>query len=83
MNDRSAVPLKISDYINNRFREDFLCAFRVVRRVNRSVLFEATVTKDDSIYTLWFTSEGSLINEEVAPAFPPDFHDAHSVEDNY
>ena len=75
------LPYGISSYIQSRFRDDFLCEVKSVRKAKGHLQYELEVTKDDNIYTLQFTDSGKLIKEEAEQAFPPDRHDELTLED--
>ncbi|MDH4091153.1 MAG: hypothetical protein OEV74_15335 [Cyclobacteriaceae bacterium] len=75
------LPYKISEYIQSKFREDFLFEVKQVRPIGGQLMYTVEVSKDGYIYTLNFNVEGDLIAEEAAQAFPPDSHDENTYGD--
>ncbi len=75
------LPYGISSYIQSRFRDDFLCEVKSVKKAKGHLEYELEVTKDDSIYTLQFNDSGKLLREDAELAFPPDHHDELTLED--
>ena len=69
------LPVKISDYITDHFREDFLFEVRDVKRIGGQLYYIMEVSKDNYITTLKFNEEGDLVQEESSKAFPEDAHD--------
>ena len=64
------LPAKISDYIADHFKEDFLFEVRDVKRIGGRVYFIIEVSKDNYITTLKFNEEGNLVEEESTQGFP-------------
>lgn len=75
------IPYKISEYIQSKFREDFLFEVKQVRPIGGQLMYTVEISKDDYINTLNFNAEGDLIAEETAQAFPPDSHDVDTYGD--
>lgn len=69
------LPIHISDYISERFREDFLFQVKEVRQVKGHTYYTVEVAKDDYIHTLIFNEDGHLVQDQADEAFPPDTHD--------
>ena len=69
------LPAKISDYITDHFKEDFLFEVRDVKREGGQLYYIIEVSKDNYITTLKFNQGGDLVQEESAKAFPEDAHD--------
>lgn len=75
------LPYGISTYIQDRFRDDFLCEVKAVKKVKGHPQYSLEVTKDDQIYLLEFNEAGKLLQEEAEEAFPPDGHDSLTLGD--
>lgn len=71
MKSTEKIPDAISDYVKQRFRDNFLFELKA-HRFNRYIV---EVAKDEYIYTLTFSEHGSLLREEDEPAFPEDEHE--------
>lgn len=69
------VPYKISEYIRNTFREDFLCSIKSYSGDKGNKFYTAEVTKDDLIHYLKFDDKGNLMKDDADQAFPPDIHE--------
>lgn len=75
------IPYKISDYIKEHFREDFLFEVKEIRQVGKHSTYIVEVSKDDFIHSLRFDEDGDLIKEESEQAFLPDAHEGPTFED--
>ena len=75
------LPYGISSYIQDRFRDDFLCEVKSVQQDKGHFRYALEVTKDEHIYHLRFNEAGKLLQEEAEEAFPPDSHDGLTLED--
>jgi hypothetical protein len=75
------IPHGVSDYIRNRFREDFLFEVKEAREVNGHLQYRVEVTKDDYLHSLKFNEKGALLAEEAVHTFPPDIHDQPAFDD--
>lgn len=71
----SKIPHKISDYITEHFKEDFLFDIKETKKIKGHTFYTIEVSKDDYIYTLRFSEEGDLLSKEADEAFPPDPHE--------
>ncbi|ELR73889.1 hypothetical protein C900_00053 [Fulvivirga imtechensis AK7] len=80
MNTKSKVPYKVSEYIRDTFREEFLCSIKSYTRDGKTY-YLAEVTKDDLIHHLKFDEKGQLMKDDADPAFPPDIHDESFKEE--
>lgn len=69
------IPYRISEYISDRFKEDFLFTVKETKKIKGHTFYTVEVSKDDFIYTLRFSEEGDLISKEADEAFPPDPHE--------
>ncbi len=69
------IPYKISEYIQSKFREDFLFEVKKVQAIGGQLTYTVEVSKDDYVHTLRFNASGDLIADEAAQAFPPDMHE--------
>lgn len=69
------LPVKISDYITDHFKEDFLFEVRDVKRSGGQLYYIIEVSKDNYITTLKFNEDGDLVQEESTRAFQEDAHD--------
>lgn len=72
---KEKLPYKISDYITERFREDFLFKVKEVSQIHGQTYYTIEVAKDDYIHTLVFNEDGQLVKDQADEAFPPDTHD--------
>jgi hypothetical protein len=79
--ETQAIPFKITDYIREHFREEFLFEVKKVIQVKGHPQYEVEVSKDDYIYKLSFNENGDLLKEEAEQAFPPDEHEGPTFED--
>ena len=68
------IPYKISEYVNNYFREDFLIDVKEVK-TQGDVHYHVDVSKDNFEYKLLFNKKGDLLKQETKDAFPPDIHE--------
>jgi len=78
--DTQKIPYKISEYVNNHFREDFLFEVREVK-ANGLSYYQVDVSKDNFEHNLLFNEKGELVKEMTEQAFPPDGHEEPSFED--
>jgi hypothetical protein len=69
------IPYKISEYITENFKEDFLFEVKEIIQIKGHNYFSIEVSKDDIIHKLKFDEIGNFIKEEVDQAFPPDIHE--------
>ena len=69
------IPVKVSDYITDHFKEDFLFEVTDVKKVGGRVYYIVEVSKDNYITTLKFNDAGDLVQEESNKAFQEDAHD--------
>ena len=76
-----AIPIKITDYIQEHFREDFLFEVKKILHVKGHPQYEIEVSKDDVIHKLSFNENGDLLKEETEQAFLPDEHEGPAFED--
>jgi hypothetical protein len=81
MKTASRIPLAVSDYVANRFREDFLFDVKEVKQVKGHLYYTIEISKDNYIYTLHFNETGKLIRDESGAAFETDDHDEPGFED--
>jgi len=79
--DTQTIPTKITDYIQEHFREDFLFEVKKIILVKGCPQYEIEVSKDDFIHKLCFDENGDLLKEETEQAFPPDEHEGPAFED--
>jgi hypothetical protein len=75
------LPYKITDYVREHFREDFLFEVKKVVQVNGHPQYEIEVSKDDYIHRLSFNENGDLIREDAEQAFPADEHEGPNFEE--
>ena len=73
--ENQKLPIQITDYINDHFREDFLFEVKEVKQLKDHVFYTVEVTKDDFIHTLEFNEKGVIVKKDAVPAFPPDIHE--------
>jgi hypothetical protein len=69
------LPIKISEYIQNHFREDFLFDVKNVKKIKGQLHYFIEVTKDDYIHSLIFNEKGNLVDKIAEEAFPTDIHE--------
>lgn len=81
MDTRKKIPNKVSEYIRDHFREDFLFKVKEVAQVNGKWHYTVEVTKDDYIHTLQFNEKGTLVKQEEDQAFPTDIHEERGFDD--
>ena len=79
--DTQTIPMKITDYIQDHFREEFLFEVKTIIQVKGHPQYEIEVSKDDFIHKLSFNENGDLLKEETEQAFPPDEHEGPTFED--
>jgi len=79
--DLPAIPYRISEYIQEHFKEDFLFEVKEVKNIKGQLFYPVEVTKDDYLHRLLFNEAGLLVNEEVEQAFPPDIHEEQYTGD--
>jgi hypothetical protein len=75
------LPYRISEYVKDHFREDFLFEVKEAKQVKGHWYYAVEVTKDDYIHRLRFNEDGELIKDEADQAFPPDVHEGSTFED--
>lgn len=71
------LPYKISAYINDHFKEEFLFDVKSVRKEKQGVIYTVEVSKDGYIEVLTFNEEGNILNRDAKQAFPMDDHDGN------
>jgi len=81
MKTKTGIPYAISDYITNRFREDFLFDVKEVKQEKGHLCYTIEVSKDNYIHTLQFNEAGKLLKDDAGEAFPSDEHDAPGFEE--
>lgn len=69
------LPIKISEYVQNHFREDFLFEVKNVKKIKGQLHYFVEVTKDDYIHSLIFNEKGNLVDKIAEEAFPTDIHE--------
>lgn len=80
MKSERRIPIGISDYINDHFKEDFLFEVKDVRDIQGQSVYSVEVCKDDYIHKLKFREDGTLVTQESEQAFPPDIHEEQTGE---
>lgn len=75
------LPYRISEYVKDHFREDFLFEVKEARQIKGHWYYTVEVTKDDYIHRLKFNEDGELIKDEADQAFPPDVNEEPTFED--
>lgn len=75
------IPVAISDYITNHFKEDFLFEVRGISEHPGQKVYTVEVSKDNFIYTLKFDENGKLIHEDTTQAYPADMHDESGYDE--
>ncbi|SMO65947.1 hypothetical protein [Solitalea koreensis] len=76
------IPYKISEYIQEHFRDDFLSEIKKVRDL-QNVFYEVEITQNNLTYYLRFNEMGTLISEEADPTFPEDDHEGFSTDEGF
>ena len=79
--DAQTIPIKITDFIQEHFREDFLFEVKKIIHVKGRPQYEIEVSKDDLIHKLHFNENGDILKEETEQAFPQDEHEGPAFED--
>lgn len=62
-----ALPLGISEYLKEHFREDFLTETKKTINKAGKVTYNVQVSSQNSLYHLKFNSKGILIEKEMEP----------------
>jgi hypothetical protein len=75
------LPYRISEYIKDHFREDFLFELKQSKQLKGRWYYIVEITKDNYIHTLRFDEDGNLIKDETDEAFPPDGHEDQGFGD--
>ena len=75
MKTEQRIPFKISEYITDHFKEDFLFEVKDIKEIHGHTIYSIEVSKDDYIHKLRFNEDGTLVKEESEQAFPPDIHE--------
>jgi hypothetical protein len=75
------IPRKISDYITDHFKEDFLFQLKEIKEIKGHIYYTVEIFKDDYTHTLKFNEDGTLLKEEDEQAFPPDIHEEPNFEE--
>ncbi|MBL6448748.1 hypothetical protein JMN32_20720 [Fulvivirga sp. 29W222] len=76
-NKNNKLPYKISAYINDHFKEDFLFDVKRIRKGEQGVIYTVEVSKDGYIHELNFNEEGKVLSQDTEQAFPMDDHDGN------
>jgi hypothetical protein len=69
------IPLKVSEYIQENFKEDFLFKVKEIKEIKGQLYYFVEVSKDDYIYSLIFNEQGNLVDKIAEEAFPTDIHE--------
>ncbi|UKJ06711.1 hypothetical protein [Solitalea lacus] len=77
------IPYKISEYIKEHFREDFLSEIKKVKNASGKTLYLAEITQNNLTYHLMFNEKGVIVNEEADPNFPQDDHEGLSFDEGF
>lgn len=75
------LPIKISEYIQKHFRDDFLFEVKEVKKIKDQLNYFVEVTKDDYVHSLRFNDRGDLVNGTAEEAFPNDIHEERAPGD--
>lgn len=81
MKVKNSIPYGISQYITNRFRDEFLFELKDVKPVKGHLYYTVEVSKDNHIHTLLFDEAGKLVKDDTQQAFKSDDHDELGFED--
>ncbi len=76
-----SIPFKISEYIQDHFKEDFLFEVKDIKKIREQLYYFVEVTKDDYIHSLQFNEQGDLVEKNAEEAFPPDLHEGQTFGD--
>ncbi|MBA4053574.1 MAG: hypothetical protein C0490_02580 [Marivirga sp.] len=74
------LPYRISEYIKDHFREDFLFEVKEAKQKGHWY-YTIEVTKDNYIHTLKFDEKGELVRDQADQAFSPDVHEGPTFEE--
>lgn len=81
MNLKAAkIPFTISEYIINRFRDEFLFEVKEIKQAKGQTIYSIEISKDNYIYTLQFNETGKLLKDDAGEAYPADAHDEPGFE---
>lgn len=61
------VPPSISEYIKDKFRDNFLTEIKTIENKEGKQLYYVDVSHDNSIHHFRFNSEGILIGKDLEP----------------
>jgi hypothetical protein len=75
------LPLKVSEYIQDHFREDFLFEVKEVKKIKGQFHYFVEVTKDDYVHSLQFNEQGNLVDDRAEETFPTDIHEEQTSGD--
>ncbi|MBL0340714.1 MAG: hypothetical protein IPP71_07230 [Bacteroidetes bacterium] len=68
-----AIPVPISEYIKQNFREDYLTEIKLVKDSKGIGFYYVDVTHEDNIYHLKFNESGDLMQNEIeSVSYPED-----------
>ena len=67
-----AIPIRISEYIKQNFREDYLTDIKLVKDIKGICFYYVDVTHEDNIYHLKFNESGELIEKAIEAVIYPD-----------
>jgi hypothetical protein len=79
--EKQKIPYKISEYIEEHFRDDFLFEVKEIKMINGQLYYNIEVAKDEHIHYLRFNKDGDLVKEGTEQAFPPDIHEEQPMDD--
>ncbi len=61
------VPPAISEYINDKFRDNFLTEIKTIESKDGHLHYHVDVTHDNTMHHLKFNSDGLLIGKDLEP----------------
>lgn len=62
------LPQRMSDYIQNYFRSEFITDVRTTRNHNGELIYIAEISHDNTLYNLRFDKSGNLLHLDSEPA---------------
>jgi len=69
------LPVKISNYIKQNFREDYLIEVKPILGKKHNTFFKIDITENDVIHHLEFSEKGLVIKHDSEPLFKEDYYE--------
>ena len=81
--NKEVIPYKISEYIQEHFRDDFLSEIRKAHDTFGRTFYEVDITQNELTYHLTFNERGTLMKEEAEPTFEQDEHEGYASDEGF